>query len=148
LRSETSDKCLDVDGRGPGGTAADLANVQQYRCWGGANQHWRLVNLGTGYYEVRSQTSDKCLDVDGRGPGGTAADLANVQQYRCWDGANQHWRLVDLGTGYYELRSQTNDKCLDVDGRGPGGTAADLANVQQYRCWDGINQHWRFVRAD
>jgi hypothetical protein len=46
---------------------------------------------------------------------------------------------------YYELRSQTNDKCLDVDGRGPGGAGADLANVQQYHCWGGVNQHWRLV---
>jgi hypothetical protein len=99
------------------------------------------------YFELRAQHSDKCLDVDGRGPGGPGADLANVQQYHCSGGLNQHWRMVDVGGGYFELRAQHSDKCLDVDGRGPGGPGADLANVQQYHCSGGLNQHWRMVAA-
>src|SRR5690349_6185779 len=30
---------------------------------------------------------------------------------------------------YFELRSQGSDNCLSVDGRGPGGPGADLADV-------------------
>jgi hypothetical protein len=45
LRARHSDKCLDVDGRGPGGAGADFANVMQYHCWGGTNQHWRIVHI-------------------------------------------------------------------------------------------------------
>ncbi|SNS37391.1 RICIN domain-containing protein [Actinoplanes regularis] len=100
------------------------------------------------YYELRAQHSGKCLDVDGRGSGGANADLADVMQYRCWGGNNQHWKFVEAGNGYYEIRAQHSDKCLDVDGRGAGGENADFANVMQYHCWGGDNQRWRLVDVD
>jgi hypothetical protein len=86
VRAQHSSKCLDV-------TAANLADgakVIQWSCWGGANQHWRLVNVGGGFYEVRAQHSNKCLDVTAA----SLADGANVIQWSCWGGANQHWRLA------------------------------------------------------
>jgi Ricin-type beta-trefoil lectin domain-like len=100
------------------------------------------------FFELRPQHSDMCLDVDGRGPGGVGADLANVQQFHCTGNRNQHWRMVDVGNGFFELRPQhVNMMCLDVDGRGPGGAGADLANVQQFHCTGNPNQHWRMAPA-
>jgi Ricin-type beta-trefoil lectin domain len=146
LRSQGSDNCLSVDGRGPGGPGADLADVVQYHCEGSLNQHWLQVDAGSGQFELRAQNSNKCLSVDGRGPGGPGADLADVVQYHCEGSLNQHWLQVDAGSGQFELRAQNSNKCLSVDGRGPGGPGADLANVVQYHCEGGaLNQHWRMV---
>ncbi len=36
LKPENSGKCMDVSSQ----STADGANVQQYSCWGGANQEW------------------------------------------------------------------------------------------------------------
>ncbi|MBU2667304.1 RICIN domain-containing protein [Actinoplanes bogorensis] len=146
LRARHSDKCLDVDG----GATANLANVLQFQCVGDANQHWRTVPLGNGYFELRAKHSNKCLDVDGRGPGGATANLANVMQYQCWGGANQHWRFNAVqpapppkdGDSVW-ITSPNRLMCLAIDSR--YDAAADMALVAVDRCYNvGLDGYWRY----
>jgi hypothetical protein len=70
----------------------DGALITQDPYGGNPNEKWVLAPTSDGYYQVVAQSSGKCLDVNG-GPGATA-DAAAVQQWDCWGGANQQWKLV------------------------------------------------------
>ncbi|PSM31158.1 hypothetical protein BVG81_006805, partial [Haliangium sp. UPWRP_2] len=71
-------KCLDVDV-----SSDSLANgrpLQQWACWGGANQKFLLVDAGDGSYFIKVQHSLKCLDVDV-----SSDSLANGRRVQQWD---------------------------------------------------------------
>ncbi|MFJ6195058.1 RICIN domain-containing protein [Micromonospora sp. NPDC092111] len=104
-----------------------------------ATQHWRWISVGNGYYEIRAQHSNKCLDV----ANASTAHGASVVQGDCWGGTNQHWRFVNLGNGFYEIRARHSDRCLDV----ANGSIAHGAYVVQGTCWGGTNQQWRLAYA-
>lgn len=136
-----SGKCLDV----AGASAADSANVQQFRCHLGANQQWKIipnVNPTTyepdGTYLVININSGKCLDV----VGASTADGANVQQYTCHRQANQRWIIrYDQHRGdraTYRFVNVRSGKCLEV----ASSSTADGANVQQSTCYGAYNQRW------
>jgi hypothetical protein len=76
-------------------------------------------------------------------PGVVVPGVAQARSGAAWP--DRQTILSDLPQLFFELRARHSDKCLDVDGRGPGGAGADFANVMQYRCWGGTNQHWRLV---
>ncbi|HYQ66181.1 RICIN domain-containing protein [Actinophytocola sp.] len=78
-----AEKCLDVWGA----SSADSTPIIQYRCHGGANQHFRVRGVGYGEVEIRT-FAGKCLDVRGA----SSADSTPTIQYRCHGGANQHFR--------------------------------------------------------
>jgi len=60
LRAAHSGKCLDLDSWG---------NVQQWDCWGGDNQRWRVSLAPSSAITVANGPADtyhrKCLDTDG-----------------------------------------------------------------------------------
>jgi hypothetical protein len=85
IRAQFTNKCLDVKDV----SAQNGALVQQWDCWGGGNQKWRLEDVGGGYYQIHAQFTNKCLDVKDV----SAQNGALVQQWDCWGGGNQKWRL-------------------------------------------------------
>jgi streptogrisin C len=124
-----SGKCVDV----PNAAASDGARLQQYDCWGGANQLWRFEDVGGGYHRIVSQSSGKCLDIDGA----STANGARIIQWTCHSGTNQQWQLRDAG-GYVQLVARHSGKCLEV----PGSSTANGTALQQYDCTSGANQQW------
>ncbi|GAB4004677.1 alpha-lytic protease prodomain-containing protein [Glycomyces albus] len=128
--NRNSGKCVDV----PNSSTANGTGLQQYDCWGGANQSWRLEDVGGGYYRIVSESSGKCMDIDGA----STANGAGVIQWTCHDGANQQWQVRDSGGGYVELVARHSGKCLDV----PSSSTANGTGLQQYDCWGGANQQW------
>ena len=79
-----SGKCLNV------GYVSLLngATVLQGTCWGGLNQQWSLVPVGSdGQFQMVARHSGKCLDV------ARASTLwyAPVVQSACVGGTNQQW---------------------------------------------------------
>lgn len=128
-----SGKCVEV-----GGSSRDNGGkVQQWGCWSGVTQQWKLTSLGGTAYKVVNVNSGKCLDV---ADGGTA-NGTNVFQWDCLDVNNQRWDLVDAGGGLYSLRAAHSQKCLDVS----GGETGDGANVLQWDCLGGPNQKFRLT---
>lgn len=96
-----------------------------------------MTALDDQYYEIRSQLTNRCLDVEGAGNG----DGIPVQVHDCWGGANQKWRLFPIGGGYYEIHPLNSQRCLDIAGEG-----LDLgAPAMQWGCWGGAKQHWRLA---
>ncbi|WP_428240332.1 RICIN domain-containing protein [Gynuella sp.] len=79
-----SGKCLTVEGNESG------TQAQQQACTDdGAGQTWQLRDTGDGYVEIVSRDSGKCLDVNGQ----STENSARLQQWGCWGGSNQQWRL-------------------------------------------------------
>ena len=126
-----SNKCLDVRRS----SAADEADIIQYRCSNTTNQRWRLDEGPNGYYEIRAVHSDKCLDVRRS----SMADEADIIQYECGNTTNQRWRFEEGPAGFYEMIAMHSCKCLDV----ARSSLSDEADIIQYTCGNTTNQRWR-----
>ncbi len=131
LIARNSGKCLDVTGV----STANYAALQQWGCGSGANQQFRFVATGDGFYEIVAQHSGKCLDVADQ----STALKALVQQYDCWGGGNQQFRFEPTDSGYYHIIARHSVMCLDVYGR----STDNGAPIQQYDCASGTNQQFR-----
>jgi hypothetical protein len=135
LISKNSGKCLDV--YGPARTQP-LAPLEQWACWGGANQAFQLTPVSGGF-KITAQSSYLQLDIAG-GPG-AVQDGALVIQYPYWGGTNEIWTVTGRPDGFFTVSPVSTGKCLDVAGE----STADGARVQQWTCWGGDNQAWQFV---
>lgn len=82
-----------------------------------ANQIFKPVDLGNGYYAFMDKNSGKALDVSG----GSAYNGANIIVHDYHGGANQQWRIIYTGKSnghcYYSIQSKINSNYyLDVNG--------------------------------
>lgn len=131
-----TDKALDVSGV----STNDGSNVHIWSFGGGANQKWKALDVGGGWWEFEpTHAPGKRLDVSGA----ANANGANVHQWRSNGGTAQRWKLLVNGDGTFGLEPQcAPGKRLDVSG---GGTN-NGTNVQ---IWTGsstnTNQKWRFA---
>jgi hypothetical protein len=137
LVSKNSGKCLDVDGA----STSEGAGLQQWDCWGGANQKWTFKPVGSNAYEIISVNSGLALDVRG-GPSATQNGIL-LQQWAVDGGTNQQFQMEQASDGSYQIVPVNSGLCLDVS----GVSTADGASVQQYACWGGANQHWVLMPA-
>ena len=119
LRNVRSGKYMDVQG---GGT-----NVIQYSFHGDANQQWRIIYNGNGYYSlIPMLKQDFRLDV------ANANDIngTNIGIHQNNGSNAQQFRIIPCAGGCYRLQPKVSTrKVLDVS----GASSADSANVQ---IWD------------
>jgi hypothetical protein len=140
-----SAKCMDVSGV----STSDGANVHQWSCHGGANQHWKVVPdwWSDGYFLLVAEHSGKCLDVSGP----STADGANVHQWTCHSGYNQQWSITggplggapQPGNHFYRFYNRYSGKCLEV----ADGSTSQGANIRQWTCNGGYHQLWMVTLA-
>lgn len=121
-----SNKVLDITGWGKN----NCTNVQIWQFENQANQLFKAVSMGNGYYAFMDTNSGKVLDVSG----GNAYDGANVIIYDYHGGANQQWRIIPAGKtngqSYYYIQSKINSNYyLDVN----GACNYNGCNVQLYK---------------
>lgn len=90
-------------------------------------------------YSIVNRHTGKCLEVYGI----SQADGADVVQWDCWNGPNQHWRLVPTDGIWHEIRNAHSNKCLEVYAH-QNHIGAD---VVQWTCWGGWNQQWAVYSA-
>ena len=93
--------------------------------------------LPTGWVNIISKNSGKCLDVTG-GPAATA-DGVPLQQWTCLGGTNQEFALSAVSGGY-KITARNSGLQLDVRG-GPAAVVNGVL-VQQWAYWGGSNQIW------
>lgn len=125
-----SDKCMSVNG------IQNSAAVIQAACssnpWAGDWQVFTFVPTG-GYYQLRFNSSGRCLDVYGNNP----SDGGLIDQYDCIGASNQLWTLIPISgqPGWFALQVLHSGKCIDVPG-------LSQLNVQlnQWWCYWGGNQ--------
>ncbi|MGW4502775.1 RICIN domain-containing protein [Micromonospora sp. NPDC004336] len=119
-----------------GWATADGAPVNQFTRNDLAVQQWRFVDVGGGYYQVRSAHSGKVLELP------TAEDgIPLVQNAAVGGDTRQHFRLADSDGGYVRLVNRHSGKALDVW----QWSTADGATISQYQDLGGANQQWQLV---
>ncbi|HLL68298.1 MAG TPA: RICIN domain-containing protein [Micromonosporaceae bacterium] len=135
LVNRHSGKAIDVSGAG----TADGAAIIQWTRTNAANQQWRFVDSGGGYYRLRSVHSGKVLDVSAR----STLDGANVVQWADTNGTNQQFQVVDTDSGYVKLINRNSGKALETWEL----SLADGARVSQFTDFSGAHQQWQLVRV-
>jgi beta-glucanase (GH16 family) len=138
--NRTSAACVD-DG---GWSTENGASVLQWTCGVGQdNQEWQFRPTDSGYYNVFVRTAPYLgWDVTG-GPGATG----NGARVQLWSiggsgGANQQWRPVSLGNGYFRFVARHSGRCLDV----PGSSRTNGVQLQQWDCNGTAAQAFRLVQ--
>ena len=130
--------CLEV-----GGVSHDnQAKVNQWSYLGGTHQHWKLEDVGDGYYRLVNQNSGRVLDVDSC----KQDSGAKVQQYE-WLGSDcQKWKFESISGdgGYYRITPKHAPyTSLDVDGCLPDNGA----KVQIWAWLNSACQNWKLERV-
>jgi hypothetical protein len=90
------------------------------------------------WYTVQSRHSGLVLDIQGA----STATGAILTQYTNWEGTNQQFRFIDLGTGYYKIQARHSGLVLDLW----NFSTANGATIAQYTDLGGNNQQWRVTR--
>lgn len=128
LRAQHSGKCLDV----ANWSTANGANILQWDCHGGANQRFRILDAGGGYWALQNVNSGKCIDVSGV----STAVGANIHQWDCVGGANQAMNPAQISGNVYQFGFRHSGICMDVQNGNNG------SNVYQHTCHGGGNQRF------
>jgi hypothetical protein len=117
----------------------DGAAVVQWARTGGANQQWRFIDAGDGYYRLQNRNSGKVLDDLGWSKTAGSA----IVQWRDLNGTNQQFKLAESSDGYVRLINRFSGMAVDVH----NAAKADGGDVVQYGDWGGANQQWQLVPA-
>jgi Predicted beta-xylosidase len=125
--SKRSGKALDVSGysSNPG------ALIDQWAYVGGNNQRWEIVDVGNGYYKIKSAHSGLVLDIVDESPEENIAQAASAET------DSQQWRL-EKAEGYYKIINKSNGKVLDVSNE----SYSNGANVHLWEYVGKDNQLW------
>ncbi len=125
-----SNKCLEVYAA----NLADGGNIDQWWCYNGTANQWKLISEGTNY-KVINVNSGKAMNV----VGSSSSDGANVNQWIYGGTNNQKWTLASNGDGSFQIKAVHSSKCLDVS----GSSIADGGNVNQWSCNTSNSQKWK-----
>jgi len=121
--NKTSGKCVDARAA----AATDGTAVQQYTCNSTTAQQWQLVATSNGNVRVNNKIdATRVWDVADV----STADNALVHLWAYGGGANQQWKAVSEGNGYYHFVNLNSGKCLDM----PAASTADSVQFGQYTC--------------
>jgi hypothetical protein len=139
-----SGKCLSTSGGGTGNGTAIL----QWDCSPSPNpgdgQVYSIVPVnpvGSSEFTVRPDSNtNMCLDVSGA----STANGAYLQLYQCLgeSQSNQIFHILPLAgqTEWFASIARHSNKCWDVIGQ----STNNGARIDQWECWWGANQQWRW----
>ena len=65
------------------------------------------------------------------------ADGGIVGQWKGTTSLNQHWQIVDAGSGYVKIMNRLTGKCIDN-----GGTDTEAAPIKMYSNSTSFSQQW------
>ena len=121
----------------PDSSTTDGEDMQLYTVNDGANQQWKVTNLGNNVITLTNGSSGQLLDVSGDSK--TAGAL--VDQWPGNGQTNQEWNVISVGSGIYELTSVNSGLALDVVG---GGTT-NGTGIDQWTYGGNTWQQWKFT---
>ena len=110
--------------------------MQIYTLNNGANQQWKVTNLGNNIVTLTNAASGQLLEVTGA----STANSALVDQYPANGQTNQQWRVTSVGGTNYELTNVGTGLALDID----GANKANKTSVDQYTYQGNPWQQWGF----
>ncbi|MEV3852983.1 RICIN domain-containing protein [Streptomyces sp. NPDC050095] len=117
----------------------DGAKVVQWSRHGGANQQWRLIDAGDGYYRLQNRNSGKVLDDHGWSKKAGSA----IVQWKDLNSANQQFKLAKSPDGYVRLVNRFSGMAVETR----NAAKANGVGVVQNRDRGGAGQQWRLVPA-
>ena len=97
--------------------------------------------IPTGWTNLISKNTGKCLDVAGISPN----PGASLQQWTCWGGSNQAFQLTPVNGGY-TITPKNSGLAVEIAG-GPSVTWPG-ATVGQWYYWGGSSQIWQVVPTE
>jgi len=102
-----SGKCIDNKG-----ATAQGAEYHQWTCGADPNRNFTIAPLGGGYFSIKSEMSNRCLDV----AGGSTADGGKLHQWTCdASNVNQSWKFDAIDSTWFQVKSRHSGKCVDVE---------------------------------
>lgn len=153
VNSWQKDKSLDVNPQKP--SQVQLAKTGNY-----TGQHWQIVSLGNGSYQLRNRwQTGKSLTTHHTLTGGSTLYLGDtIDRRRVRDDYTQDWKFRSTGNGYYRLTSAAQvfneDRNrwelpatgnIDVDYKQGAGYGTRL---YLDRSIDHTGQSWRFEKTN
>lgn len=105
----------------------------------GDGQVFTLVPFGNGDFQLKINSTGKCVDVTNV----SYADGAWLQQWDCLGAGqtNQLWKVIPIaGSPYVAFQAKHSGKCADVT----GSSTSNNIRLQQWTCHWGGNQQWSF----
>lgn len=136
IGSKASGKVLDVANV----STEDGAKINQWTSTGGANQKFKVDDMGSGYYKITSVNSGKVLDD----PNYSTASGTQIQQATDNGSDAQRWKIEDMGDGSFKVTSKASGLVLDLS----GSSANDGAAIQQWINNDSNAQRWLFTKVN
>lgn len=110
--------------------------MRQWSCDGGANQRWRVEDLGNDTSVLVNAASGKALDTADC----STADGADLRQWSRLNNTCQSFRLaITAGGGWVRLINANSGKVADV----ADCSGADGADVRQWTWLNNACQQWQ-----
>jgi hypothetical protein len=105
------------------------------------NQQFQFLDMGSGYYRLKSRNSGKVLEI----ADSSTSDGATVQMNAGAGSSayNQQFSLVDVASGTVRLKNRNSGKVLDVW----EWSTADGTRIAQYQDLNGANQQFKMVKV-
>lgn len=106
------------------------------------NQHWKLIDLGNGYYGFQSQENYRFyVDAD---TGCVTNDGCKVQiwSYDFPPPDDATWKIIDAGNGYVRIQNKKSGLLMQAD----GPDVKQGNRVQLYNQTGGDNELWKLVQ--
>jgi hypothetical protein len=117
-------------------STSNNATIQQNSDNGNLAQHWKIVEVERGVYQIINRNSSLALDA--------VMSSDNVIQYSYWGGKNQRWKITGAGNGSYYVVNKGNNRMLEV-------YYAEKADGSRIRHWEFNGetcQMWDIIKAD
>ncbi|CAM3641203.1 Pectate lyase domain-containing protein [Marinicrinis lubricantis] len=103
-----------------------------------AVQQWEITDVGSGYFQIKSQHSGKLVYVKDK----SKSDGAQIVQMRERDSQAHDWKIEEVD-GYYRLLNKNSGKALEVS----GGQTESGAFITQSTYNGGDHQLWQIVEV-
>src|SRR5687767_13074896 len=113
------------------------APIAQFTRNDGNWQQWQFVDVGSGYYKIRSRHSGLVLELP------NATDGTQLIQNTDNGTTRQQFTLKDSAGGFVRLLNRHSGKAVEVW----EWSTADGAAVAQYGDLDGANQQWQMIQV-
>ncbi len=140
IRNVAGNKVLDVSNNG----CCNGAAIHIWTYEGLANQQWKIIDVGGGYYKIIAKSSGRGLDVANT----STADGVKIHQWEYQGLANQQWSITWANSGYasYYITARHSGKVITVNG---GSVYSNGTPVRQfpYYGWSYLTQQWVFERV-
>lgn len=139
IRNVATNKVMDVEKAG----CCNGYRIHQWTYDARANQQWRIVDLGNGYYKLEARHSRRVADVEYA----SLYDGAKLHQWE-WDGStNQQFSISWNGSSYY-ITTRHSDKAVTVScGTSPCTITANGVGIYQYTLNGANTQRWLIERV-